>query len=87
MVMQTILNNANRNDNFKVTHQEFWTSPWKKSLQGFIMTYNVNSFRELNSKQHLEDYHQQKIYLPVFVLLCIFMHLTKRFFFSAEIYF
>ena len=40
--MQTILNNKNRNDNFKETHHKFWTHPWKKSLQGFIMTYNVN---------------------------------------------
>ena len=42
LVMQTILNNAKRNDNFKATHHEFRTHPWKKLLQGFIMTYNVN---------------------------------------------
>ena len=42
LVIQTIINNTKRNDNFKATHHEFRTHPWKKVLQGFIMTYNVN---------------------------------------------
>ena len=42
LVIQTIINNTKRNDNFKATHHEFRTHPWKKLLQGFIVTYNVN---------------------------------------------
>ena len=42
LVMQAILNNAKRNDNFKATYHEFRTHPWKKLLQGLIVTYIVN---------------------------------------------
>ena len=35
------------------------------------MTYNVNNFRELKSKQNLEDYHQEK-FTHLGLCCCVF---------------
>ena len=88
LVMQTIINNTKRNDNFKATHHEFRTHPWKKVLQGFIMTYNVNISESLIQSKIWKITINKKF---TYLYLCcsvIFFHLSKMVvFFSIEIYF